>query len=137
MQIYSHQVQFYQIIKYQAVNPKKHKDFKSGIANEVGVHPSVVDDFISFYYSKVRKSVSSLAYPRINIEGLGTSFIRKNKLNKAILKNKSLLGNIQKQTYNGFAQSQDIKDNINQMEAAMIQIEKDIQDKKDFKDDKK
>ena len=119
------------------MNPKKHKDFKSGIANEVGVHPSVVDDFISFYYSKVRKSVSSLAYPKINIEGLGTFFIRKNKLNKAILKNKSLLGNIQKQTYNGFAQSQDIKDNINQMEAAMIQIEKDIQDKKDFKDDKK
>jgi len=115
------------------VNPKSHKEFKKGISDEVGVHPSVVDDFVSFYYAKVRKNLSVLSFPRINVEGLGTFHLRKNKLEKSILKNKSLLGNIAKRTYNGFAKSEDIQKNILQMESAMTQLEKDIINKKKFK----
>ena len=72
------------------MNPKKHKDFTNGIAEQVGVHQQVVDDFISFYYSKLRKKLSKLAYPRINVDGLGTFEIRKGKLETAIKKNKSM-----------------------------------------------
>ena len=118
------------------MRPKNHKEFKKYIADEVGVHPSVVDDFISFYYNKVRSNLSTLSFPRINVEGLGTFHIRKNKLEKSILKNKSLLGNIAKRTYNGFAKSEDIQQNIVQMEKAMLQIEKDLKDKKKFKENK-
>ena len=118
------------------MNPKNHKDLRKGIADEVGVHPSVVDDFISFYYAKVRKKLSTLAYPRINIDGLGTFYLRKNKLEKAILKNKSLLGNITKRTYNGFAQSEEIHNNIKQMNAAIDQLEKDILKKKEFRNER-
>jgi hypothetical protein len=118
------------------VNPKSHKDLRKGIADEVGVHPTVVDDFISFYYAKVRKKLSTLSYPRINIDGLGTFYLRKNKLDKAILKNKSLLGNIAKRTYNGFAQSEDIHKNIVEMESAMKQLEKDIKIKKKFRNER-
>lgn len=64
------------------MNPKSHKDLRKGIADEVGVHPTVVDDFISFYYAKVRKKLSTLAYPRINIDGLGTFYLRKINLIK-------------------------------------------------------
>ena len=53
------------------MNPKSHKEFKNGISEEVGVNPSVVDDFISFYYAKVRENLSVLSFPRINVEGLG------------------------------------------------------------------
>ena len=116
------------------MNPKSHKEFKKGISDEVGVHPSVVDDFVSFYYAKVRENLSVLSFPRINVEGLGTFYLRKNKLEKSILKNKSLLGNIAKRTYNGFAKSEDIQQkNILQMESAMTQLEKDIINKKKFK----
>ena len=117
------------------MNPKKHKVFKKGIAEEVGVHESVVDDFISFYYSKLRSKLSNLEYPRIQVDGLGTFVLRKSKLSKSIMKNKSLLGNIAKRTYNGFAKSEDIKRNIVQMEKAMEQIEKNILAKKNFKND--
>ena len=64
------------------MNPKKHKDFKEGIAEEVGVHKQVVDDFISFYYGKLRKKLSALEYPRINVDGLGTFYLRKTKLDE-------------------------------------------------------
>ena len=115
------------------MNPKKHKEFKKGIAEEVGVHPSVVDDFIAFYYAKSRKKLSELDYPRIQVDGLGTFVLRKSKLDKSIKKNKSMLGNIAKRTYNGFAKSEDIQRNINNMETAMKQIEESILAKKEFK----
>ena len=53
------------------MNPRNHKEFRKDIANEVGVHENVVDDFIAFYYSKVRKALSSLEHPNILIDGLG------------------------------------------------------------------
>ena len=118
------------------MNPKKHKEFKRNIAEEVGVHQSVVDDFIAFYYAKLRKHLSNLQYPRIQVDGLGTFILRKSKLDKAIKKNKSMLGNIAKRTYNGFAKSEDIQLNIDNMEKAREQIEKSIIDKKNFKNNK-
>jgi len=118
------------------VNPKSHKDFKKNIADEVGVHQSVVDDFIAFYYAKIRKNLSNLVFPRINVEGLGTFYIRKSKLDKAIKKNKSILGNLAKRTYKGFAKSEDIQNNIVQMEKAILQMEQDIIKKKIFKNER-
>jgi hypothetical protein len=115
------------------VNPKKHKEFKEGIAEEVGIHPQVVDDFIAFYYAKLRKKLSQLNYPRLYVDGLGTFELRKGRLESAIKKNKSMLGNIAKRTYNGYAKSEDIQNNIIQMEAAMKQIESDILKKIEFK----
>ena len=34
------------------MNPKKYSEFKKGIAEEVGVHSQLVDDFVTFYYGK-------------------------------------------------------------------------------------
>lgn len=115
------------------MNPKKHKEFKAGIAEEVGVHPQVVDDFISFYYAKLRKKLSQLAHTKINVEGLGTFELRKGRLEAAIKRNKSMLGNIAKTTYNGYAKSETITENINQMSTALIQMEQNILNKTEFK----
>ena len=125
--------QYYQTIKFQEVNPKKHKDFTNGIAEEVGVHQQVVDDFISFYYSKLRKKLSKLAYPRINVDGLGTFEIRKGKLETAIKKNKSMLGNIAKRTYNGYAKSENIIKDIKEMSDVLNKLEEAKLRKKEFK----
>jgi nucleoid DNA-binding protein len=118
------------------MHPKSHKEFRNEIAEIAEVHPQVVEDFITFYYAKVRRKLSELSFPRIYVEGLGTFELRKSKLEKAIKKNKSLLGNIAKRTYNGYAKSEDIKINITQMEAALEQIHKDLLEKKSFKNEK-
>ena len=118
------------------MNPKSHKDFKEGIADEVGVHPSVVEDFITFYYGKLRKKLSALEFPRINVDGLGTFYLRKNKLEKSIKKNKSVLGNLAKRTYVGFAKSEEIQKNVTLMENALKQMEQDILNKKKFRNEK-
>lgn len=118
------------------MKPKSHKDFKEGIADEVGVHQSVVDDFISFYYAKVRSKLSNLEFPRIYLDGLGTFYLRKNKLEKAIKRNKSILGNLAKRTYAGFAKSEDVQRDIEKMEKALEQMEKDILNKKKFRNER-
>ncbi len=115
------------------MHPKSHKEFRKNIAEEVEVHPQVVEDFITFYYAKLRRKLSDLSFPRVYVEGLGTFELRKAKLNKAIKKNKSLLGNIAKRTYNGYAKSEDIKTNIEQMESAMKQMHDDMLKKENFK----
>ena len=115
------------------MTPKSYKEFKKNIADEVNVHPQVVDDFITFYYAKVRKKLSQLDFPRIYIDGLGTFELRKNKVEMAIKKNKSMLGNIAKRTYNGYAKSENITSNILEMELALKQLEKDTLNKKEFK----
>jgi len=116
------------------VNPKSHKELRKGIADEVGVHNSVVDEFITFYYSKLRRKLSDIDFPRVYVDGLGTFYLRKNKLEKAIKKNKSILGNLAKRTYAGFAKSQEINNNVKQMEIALKQMEMDILNKKTFKE---
>lgn len=118
------------------MHPRSHKEFSKEIAEQVGVHPQVVDDFITFYYGKLRKKLSNLSFPRVYVEGLGTFEIRKNKLEKAILKNKSLLGNIAKRTYNGYAKSENVTKDILQMENALEQIKEDLINKKEFKNGK-
>lgn len=118
------------------MNPKKHREFKDGIAEEVGVHQQVVDDFITFYYAKIRSKLSHLDFPRINVEGLGMFELRKGKLETAIKKNKSMLGNIAKRTYNGYAKSEGISENIREMSNALEQIEKDRLNRITFKKNK-
>jgi hypothetical protein len=44
-----------------------------------------------------------------------------------------MLGNIAKRTYNGYAKSENIIENISQMDNALKQIELDILRKKEFK----
>lgn len=114
------------------MKPKSHKLFKKGIAEEVGVHQAVVDDFIDFYYSKVRKNLSDLTTTNITVAGLGTFQIRKGKLKKAIKKNKDIIGNLEKRTYNGIEKHMVIVDKLKAMENAMTMLEEIEQKKKDF-----
>lgn len=118
------------------MRPKSHKKFKEEIAEEVGVHPKVVDDFISFYYAKVRKALSTLEYPKVNVDGLGTFFIRKGKLEKAIKRNKSMLGNLRKRTYEGYEKTYAINQKLEEMQSALRIIDENIEKKKEFKKNK-
>jgi nucleoid DNA-binding protein len=105
------------------MNPKKHDKFKGDIASQVGVHQNVVDDFIKFYYDQVRKNLSSLTYPRIYVEGLGTFAIRKKKLEKSISKNKDILGNIHKRTYRGYEKSVGVTQQLEDMVRVLEEYE--------------
>ena len=115
------------------MKPKSYKDFKKDIAEKVSVHPDVVDDFISFYYAKLRKNLSDLTYPSIMVAGLGTFFIRRRVLQKAIKNNKGMLGNLAKNTYKGYEKHMALNDRISKMESAMGMLDEIAERKEEFK----
>lgn len=118
------------------MNPKDHKEFMAGIAEEVGVHPALVERFITFYYSKVRKGLSDLEYPKIYVEGLGTFSIRKGKLEKAIKRNRDILGNLEKMTYKGYEKHVPVKEKLEAMEKSLDEMNRLIEDKIKWKEEK-
>ena len=117
------------------MKPKNHKYFFEDVAKEIGVHKDVVDDLITFYYKKVRKSLSDLTDTHINVAGLGTFILRKKRLEKNIKKNKDIIGNLEKMTYKGYDKYVPVKNKLKQMEDALDVLNKKIQSKKDFKNE--
>jgi hypothetical protein len=118
------------------MNPKNHKNFKEGIAEEVGVHQNVVEDFITFYYSRLRKNLSEITYPKIFVDGLGTFVLRKQKLDKSIKRNKDILGNLGKQTYGGYEKTIAVKDKLENLEKAQKMYNEILEEKRQFKTQK-
>lgn len=119
------------------MNPKNYKNFYEDIAKEVEVHKDLVSDFIFFFYAKLRKSLSELENPKINVPNLGTFSVRHHKLKKAIKRQKDILGNLQKITFDGFDKSIPVNEKIKQMEKLLNKIEINIKQKKKFKNENK
>lgn len=51
--------------------PKKANKLYSTVAEDLNVSETLVEDIVEFYYKEVRKNLSELSEPRINIDGLG------------------------------------------------------------------
>ena len=66
--------------------PKKAKRDVGKVAKELNLPENVVKDVIDFYWREVRRSLSSLAYPRIHITNLGDFTIKHWKLDDMIEK---------------------------------------------------
>lgn len=115
------------------MNPKNHKEFRKNIAEEVGVHENVVDDFVAFYYAKVRKALSSLDHPNILIDGLGTFKVRKTRLIKSIKATKSKLGDLNNTNFKHFNKRVTEEEKIKKMEDLLDEINENIEKKKEFK----
>jgi len=115
------------------LNPKKAKLFKNGIAEEVGVHPNVVEDFINFYYNELRNILSNLESINVYINGLGTFSIRKTRLEGKIKKYKSFLGNENKTTYIGYKKTEELKEYLKKLERILAEYEILMKEKNDFR----
>ena len=94
------------------MKPKNHKSFFKSVSEEAEVHKDVVDDLVTFYYGKVRKTLSNLDHPIVSVSNLGTFSLRKNKLIKAIKRQKDILGNLEKMTFDGYDKSVPVKEKI-------------------------
>lgn len=119
------------------LNPKKHKSFYKDIAKDVGVHKDLVSNLVFFFYDKVRKNLSDLKNPKVNIPNLGTFSIRTNKLRNAIKRQKDILGNLEKMTFDGYDKSIPVKEKLKKMEDLLIKIELNITNKRKFRDENK
>ncbi len=58
------------------MNPKKASELFKTIPGELGIDPEVVNNLLEFYWSNVRKEISNLSHPRLNLHGLGAFEIK-------------------------------------------------------------
>ena len=119
------------------MKPKNHKSFFKDVAEECEVHKDVVDDLINFYYAKIRKNLSNLENINLSVSNLGTFSIRKTKLEKAIKKNKDILGNLHKMKYKDYDKYVPVKAKLETMETLLSKLNKSIEQKKKFKNENK
>lgn len=61
------------------MNPKKAKKVYQTVSEELNVNQDLVENLVEFYYKDVRKLLTNLEYPRINVDGLG-QFVSKPKM---------------------------------------------------------
>jgi nucleoid DNA-binding protein len=118
------------------LNPKDHKQFVEGIAEEVGISNEVVRSFIVFYYNELRKNLSELIFPRVYVNGLGTFRLRKGKLEKSIKRHRDILGNLDKRQYRGYEKHVGVKEKLVKLEEALKVVTKMQDDKREFRDRK-
>jgi len=60
------------------MNPKKVRKIYDIVSEDLNIKKDLVEDLVEFYYADVRKLLTNLEYPRINIDGLG-QFVAKPK----------------------------------------------------------
>ena len=119
------------------VDPKTYRTFFEEVANECEVHENLVEELIRFFYGEIRKNLENLENTRILLPNLGTFIIRKNRLNRSIKRHKDMLGNMEKTTYSGYGKHLPVKDKLIIMENALERIEKEIKEKKNWKNENK
>lgn len=124
-------------MKKNNITPNTYKNYYKDIAEECEVHENLVIDFVRFFYSEVRNNLENLKDTRILLPNLGTFIIRKNRLEKSINRHKDMLGNMEKITYCGYGKYLPVKNKLILMENAKIRIDKELKQKKDWKNENK
>ncbi|NBP00928.1 MAG: hypothetical protein EBU90_12485 [Proteobacteria bacterium] len=104
------------------MNPKKFKELIGEISEEGNYDKQLVSEVLDFYWSNVRKSISSVAYPRINVEGLGVFRIKPTILKKTIESYKTTMGGFKSPNFQAYPRYQALKDRLDILEKASEEL---------------
>jgi nucleoid DNA-binding protein len=62
------------------LNPAKRKEISQKIAEKLNLSFEIVDEIITCYFKSIQKKMSNLEHSRLAIDGLGTFYVKKNRL---------------------------------------------------------
>jgi len=110
------------------LNPKKSKTIVETTAKELNVNSDLVNDITSFYWSRIRKSLTKLEFPTIVLEGLGEMSIRPIKLKEFTEEHVSLQKYVNPKKFGGFARLKSIENRLDRL--VNMQLMLDIQEMK-------
>ena len=118
------------------MNPKKHKVFKEGLDEEFDVSKELIDDLIHFYYSEVRSALSEFKDININIENLGSFSLKKNKLEKSVIKHRNIINKLERDCETSSKKYQAIVEKLNMQSKTLNKLLESISNRKEFKKNK-
>lgn len=119
------------------MNPKKSKDILKDLYSELDMDQALVKDAIDFYWENVRKSISSIAYCRINVENLGVFQVKSKSLTKSIVKYSTLIKNFERTNFSNYPRYQSLTERLSILEKTKQEIFEENERRKEIKCQKK
>jgi nucleoid DNA-binding protein len=116
--------------------PKKTSDLYQQLSEDLNLDKHLVESFIDFYYTELRKTMSDLKYPRINVEGLGHFHVKPQIVKKAITSYSRLLENYSSETFNGYHNKKRIANKVELLKNIYVKLEEAKEQKELFKQKK-
>jgi nucleoid DNA-binding protein len=118
------------------LNPKKHKNLLKDLHEDLGLDQDLVELAMDFYWSSVRKTIISVAYPKINIENLGIFEVKLKTLQKTIFKYENSLQKLANANFAEYPRYENMKKRLDILENTREVILTERQRKKQIKTDR-
>lgn len=122
------------------LRPIKRKEISQKIAEKLNLSFETVDEIITCYFKSVQKKLSNLEYERLTVDGFGTFFIKKQKLEAKLEGYRNALAQTEaKETpdMSDFSYILALRTEIKKFERMMDVIQKEEQNKEKKKEQKK
>lgn len=103
--------------------PKKAKEFKKATAEDLGLSENLVNNFIDFYWQRVRKLMSDLEHEAIQIPNLGTFKVKHWRIDETVEKHKATIVRVEGK-FAGYQMMVDLTKRIEKLEKIKELVEK-------------
>jgi hypothetical protein len=114
------------------MKPKKSSELYKQVSEDLNIDQDLVESLIEFYYKDVRKLLTNLSYPRINIDGLGHFVARHGIINKAIDRISKGLENHDTSTFKAYHNKKAMEIKLNLLESLKKKIDAEFTRKIEF-----
>jgi len=117
--------------------PKKPQAIINQVSEELNLPKTLVDDVISFYYKEIRKNLSSLEHPKVNLIGLGDFTILKKSVDRLTNRYISLSKTYENSNFTAYHNKKVAESKLERLAHARKNIEEFAELKKKFRDGRK
>lgn len=121
------------------MKPIKRKEISQKIADKLNLSFDTIDEIITCYFKSVQKKLSSLEDERLVVDGFGTFYIKKQKLEHKLMAYINVLEKLEskeKLEMNDFSKILHFKDEIKKFEN-ILEITKKEEERKQLKKEEK
>lgn len=114
------------------MKPKKASSLYNEVSEEHNVSETLVGDIVEFYYKELRTELSSLKYPRINIEGLGQFVIKDKLVDIYTTKLNRMIDTHDTSTFKAYHNKKSMEEKLELLNAVSVKIEEEKKRKEQF-----
>jgi 4-alpha-glucanotransferase len=116
--------------------PKKSSIICKEVAEELELPTEFIEDLVQFYYKEIRKNLTNLSHPRLNVEGLGQFVARPSLVKKSIVRYKKALDSHDTSTFSAYYNKKMLETKVECLENLDKQIDVADLKKQEFKKQK-
>ena len=113
-------------INFLHLRPIKRKQLSEKVAERLNLSSETVDEIIQCYYNAVQKKLSGLSHSQITLDGLGTFYVKRSKLEEKLNIYQQALKkfeDIKEPTLSEYASLKALKDDVNMFENMVNELD--------------